>query len=369
MVAGIAGSAPGQTKAPRNAWYVVAFSEEFSEKPLARRVLGDRIVIYRTSSGKPVVLSDMCAHRAMALSKGKVVQGDRIQCPYHGMEYDPSGNCVLVPSQTQIPRQMRTRSYPTVERWKWVWAWMGDPALADEELIPDHKCFGLAEDDGFHKTIRFRMHINGNYQLLHENLLDVSHISFLHEGFLDSGLIAKTPPTTKVEGDRIIISRRVTEVMEGGFARVFGMEPGTRVERELRSEGWSPNFNVVTNFFSFPDSPNRPMACRHSPFAITPETESSCHYFVASASNYGEPQFGEALEKTNKIVWDVFMTDKEAIESTQAAYLEQGEKAPDVSVKADEAAVRFRRILEDQLLREEAAAQVAAPLTHVSGRA
>jgi phenylpropionate dioxygenase-like ring-hydroxylating dioxygenase large terminal subunit len=352
MVAGFAGSAPGRTKAPRNAWYVVAFSDEIAEKPLARTILGDRVVMYRTSSGKPVVLADRCAHRAMALSQGKVVHGDRIQCPYHGMEYDPAGACVLVPSQVQIPRQMRTHSYPSAERWRWVWAWMGDPAAADESLIPDHRLFGLADDDGFHKVVRFRMHINGNYQFLHENLLDVSHISFLHEGFLDSGLIAKTPPKTEVQGDRIIISRRVTEVVSGGYARVFGLEPGTRVERELRSEVWSPNFNVVTNYFSFPDDPVRPTACRHAPFAITPETDTSCHYFVASASNYGEAQQGDALAQANKLIWDVFLSDKEAIESVQRSYLDLGERTPDVSVRADEAAVRFRRVLEQQLLRE-----------------
>src|ERR1044071_4088482 len=91
MVAGFAGSAPGRTKGPRNAWYVVAFSDEITEKPLARTILGDRVVMYRTSLGKPVVLADRCPHRAMALSQGKVVHGDRIQCPYHGMEYDPAG--------------------------------------------------------------------------------------------------------------------------------------------------------------------------------------------------------------------------------------------------------------------------------------
>jgi vanillate O-demethylase monooxygenase subunit len=349
MVAGLAGCPPGRTSAPRNAWYVVAFSHEVTEKPLARRICGDRVVMYRTTAGKPVVLADTCAHKAMALSHGKVVNGDRIQCLYHGMEYDPSGACVLIPSQPHIPREMRTRSYPCVELWQWIWAWMGDPALADESLIPDHRLFGLAENDGFpHKAVRFLMPIGGNFQFLHENLLDVSHISFLHAGSLDSGAIAKTPPQMEVKDDRIIISRRTTEVTDGGFARLFEVPPGTRVGRELRSEVWCPNFNLVTNIVTFPDEPARPPRIQHAPFAITPETDTSCHYFVAAAKNEGTPED----PARNKMIWDIFLTDKTAIESIQQSYLELGDDTPDMSVNADVAAVRFRRILEQQLQRE-----------------
>lgn len=362
MVAGIAGYAPGRTGAPRNAWYVVAFSSEVTDKPLPRQILGDRVVMFRTASGQPVVLADRCAHRAMALSLGRVVRGDHLQCRYHGMEYDATGACTLVPSQDQVPRQMRVRAYPSVEKWEWIWAWMGDPARADESLIPDHREFGLADDDGFHKYARFLMPIAGNYQFLHENLLDVSHISFLHEGMLDSGAIATTAPTTEIHGDRIVISRRVTEAVDGIFAKVMGLAPGTRVGRELRTEDWSPNFNLVTNLLTFPDDPARSPVVRHAPFAITPETDTSCHYFVASSDNSGVPDEGEALVAKNKTIWNIFLTDKLAIESIQQSYNELGADTPDLSVKADKAAVRFRQILERQLLAEAAEGRVTPQL-------
>ncbi|WGM45947.1 Dicamba O-demethylase, oxygenase component [Brevundimonas sp. NIBR10] len=337
---------PGKLPAPRNAWYVVGFSNEVTSKPMSRRILGDRVVLYRTDDGRAVMLADYCAHRAMALSLGKVVCGDRIQCAYHGLEFEPSGDCVKVPSQVQIPRQMKVRSYPVAERWDWIWAWMGEPALADEGLIPDHQAFGLADDDGFHKTQRFLMGIGGSYQLLHENLLDVSHITFLHEGYFDSGKIAETPARTEIVGDGSIrISRTVEEVVTGPYAKQFGLPDGVRVHRELISQTWVPSLNVVTNIFSFPDDPDRAPAIRHAPFGITPETDTSCHYFVAAASNYGAKLEGDALAAQNQVVWDVFLTDREAIESIQTSYNELGAATPDTSVRADEAALRFRRML------------------------
>ena len=345
---------PGSLPAPRNAWYVVAFSDEVTAKPMARTVLGDRLMLYRTDEGVPVALADYCAHRAVALSLGKVVKGNRIQCAYHGLEYDPSGNCALVPSQDRIPRAMKVRSYPLVEKWRWIWAWMGDPAAADAALIPDHATFGMGDvDHDFHKIKRFRMHIQGNFQLLHENLLDVTHISFLHQGLFDTGVIAAAPPQTVAEGAVIRITRRVDETMDGVFAEQFNLPGGTRVNRQLISTTWVPNLNVITNILSFPDEPDRPPAVRHSPFPITPETETSCHYFAAGSSNYGPILEGENLEKSIQSIWNIFLDDKTVLESIQQSYDELGFDAPDTSVRADEAALQFRQILQRQVAVEQ----------------
>ena len=341
---------PGSLPAPRNAWYVVAFSDEVTSVPLARRILGDRMVLYRTEGGEPVALADYCAHRALALSAGKVVKGNRIQCAYHGIEYDSKGNCAHVPSQERIPRAMKVRSYPVAERWRWIWAWMGDPAAADESLIPDHAEFGLSEQDqDFQKIQRFRMSIKGNFQLLHENLLDVSHISFLHAGLFDSGAVAAATPHTETQGAKIRITRRVEETMEGGFAQQFNLPSGTRVSRELISTTVVPNLNIITNVLSFPDRPDQPVAVRHSPFPITPETATSCHYFAASSSNYGPILQGEELQKAIQSTWDIFLADKLVLESIQQSYDELRLEAPDVSIRADEAALHFRRILAQQV--------------------
>jgi nitrite reductase/ring-hydroxylating ferredoxin subunit len=341
---------PGKQPIPRNAWYVAAFSREVTSKPMSRQLLGDRVVMYRTDQGQVVALADYCAHRAMPLSAGKV-KGECIQCPYHGLEYDPSGKCVNIPSQSQIPRPMKVRRYPTVERWKWIWAWFGDAEKADPSLIPDHAEFGL-DNPEFWAIDRFVMDINGSYQLLHENLLDVSHVTFLHTGSFDTGVMASTPAATEVSGRLISIVREVSEVASGDFGRIFDLADGTRVRRSLQSRTWVPSLNVITNTFRFVDEPERPAGVRHSPFAITPSSGGSCHYFVCTAANYGKLASGAGLEAQNKALWNVFLEDKVAVEAIQKAYDELGSLTPDCSVRADDAALKFRRLLNDMIMEE-----------------
>jgi len=120
----------------RNAWYVAAFTSEVGRDPLPRTLLNDKIAMYRTEDGTPVALEDRCCHRGLPLSMGQCV-GDNLQCGYHGLQFDQSGQCVLVPGQANIPPRSVVRSYPLVERLNWVWIWMGEPAKADENLIPN----------------------------------------------------------------------------------------------------------------------------------------------------------------------------------------------------------------------------------------
>ena len=114
----------------RNYWYVAGYDHEVGRRPLARVILGEPVVLYRLEDGMPVALEDRCAHRHLPLSMGKLV-GDTLQCHYHGLRYDKGGVCVRVPGQDTIPRAARVKSYPVVERYRWLWIWMGDPAQAN----------------------------------------------------------------------------------------------------------------------------------------------------------------------------------------------------------------------------------------------
>ncbi|HKX80313.1 MAG TPA: aromatic ring-hydroxylating dioxygenase subunit alpha [Novosphingobium sp.] len=344
---------------PRNRWYVAAFADEVTDQPMARTILGERIVFYRTEQGVAVALSDYCAHRAMALSKGKRVNGDRLQCPYHGMEYGPDGQCRLVPSQEHAPRQMRVHAYPLVQRWEWLWIWTGDPARADEGLIPDHSEFGFVEGSGYWKAKFWRMDFHSSAQLVQENLLDVSHVTFLHEGMVDNGALNAAPSTTTVEGDVVIVSRTFEDVMTGAYAQTFGMEEGSRVIRTNIGRTYVPSLNVSINVFEFPHEPGRPARNFVSPMAITPATDQSCHYFFTVGADYGEEPVGEAHRLRGQALWDLILTDKEAAEYIQQAYNTFGAATPDVSVRADEGAVRYRRILARQCLHEQRVADEA----------
>ena len=154
----------------RNYWYVAATDAEIERKPLGRIILGEPIVFYRLEDGTPVALEDRCAHRHLPLSMGKLV-GDTLQCHYHGLRYDQTGTCVRVPGQDLIPRSARVRSYPVVERYHWLWIWMGDPALADPDKITD---FHWLDDPNWGAKGQY-LHVKGNWQLVVDNLLDLTH--------------------------------------------------------------------------------------------------------------------------------------------------------------------------------------------------
>lgn len=342
---------PGTVPAPRNHWYVAAFAHEVTETPMARFLLGERVLLYRTEAGAPIALADYCAHRAMPLSKGKRVGGDRIQCPYHGIEFGPDGHCRHIPSQKGTPQQMRVHAYPLVQRWNWLWIWMGDPDLADEALIPNHADFYFEGND-FWKVALWRMDFACNFQLIHENVLDVSHVSFLHEGLADSGSLVKTPAKTVVEGNVITMTRRWEDLLTDSYAKTFGIADGTRVIRTNIAKTYVPSLNVAMNIFEFPDDPERSPAMRSAPMAFTPETDQSCHYFMAVGANYGDEPVGAVLEAQGQALWNLILDDKDAAESIQEAYNMLGAKTPDVSVRADEGAVRFRRMLAEQVARE-----------------
>src|SRR5277367_1679366 len=165
---------PGTAEYPRDQWYVIAYSHEVTRDLLKRECLGDPILLYRTEAGRPVALFDRCPHRGMPLSKGRLL-GDRLQCGYHGFEYDTEGRCVVVPSQPVAPTIMCARSYPIVEKWQWLWIWMGDPERADPGLIPDHMAAGLDNPDLYREPY-FMMEIRANYLLMYENLIDATHV-------------------------------------------------------------------------------------------------------------------------------------------------------------------------------------------------
>ena len=182
---------PGMAEYPRNHWYVIAFSREVGRSLMRRDCLGDPILLYRTEAGEPVALLDRCPHRGMPFSMGRLV-GDVVQCGYHGFQYDSSGVCIKVPSQEAVPAAMCVHRYPLVEKWQWLWIWMGDAALADPALIPDHRELGL-EDPALSSEPYFMLPIEANYLLALENLVDATHITFLHEGNFDTGNVAMVP--------------------------------------------------------------------------------------------------------------------------------------------------------------------------------
>ncbi len=123
-----------EDNAPRNMWWVAAWGDEVSEKPLARWLLDTPVVLYRLADGTPVALDDRCPHRWAPLSEG-TVRDDMIVCPYHGMEFGADGHCTKVPTQKSMPRTAFVRFFPVRESGAFVWIWMGDPEAIDANPV------------------------------------------------------------------------------------------------------------------------------------------------------------------------------------------------------------------------------------------
>ena len=224
----------------RNAWYVAAWSDDIGGEALAARTIMDEaIVLYRRADGSVAAIEDRCAHRFAPLSMGKVVGGDRIQCPYHGLEFDGTGACVRNPHGSKnIPARARVKCYPVIEKHKAVWIWMG-AAPADESKVPD---FGVLDNvPELHTTKRDSITIKANYQLIIDNLLDLSHTSYLHEGILGNVDTVESEITAKQDGDDVIIARHATNSLPPGMFAQFWPNHPPRVDKFTEMRWMAPS--------------------------------------------------------------------------------------------------------------------------------
>jgi phenylpropionate dioxygenase-like ring-hydroxylating dioxygenase large terminal subunit len=161
----------------RNTWYVAANAYELDEGIVARASCNEKIVMFRTSTGAIAALEDRCPHRFVPLSMGKRV-GDTVQCAYHGLRFDAMGKCIEAPNDDDKQKErICVKSYTAVERYAVIWLWMGDAERADPETIPDFSFFSNKEKFG---SCQGYSHIKANYQLIVDNLLDLSHVHYLH---------------------------------------------------------------------------------------------------------------------------------------------------------------------------------------------
>jgi phenylpropionate dioxygenase-like ring-hydroxylating dioxygenase large terminal subunit len=337
---------PAAMIAPRNQWYIAALSQEVTRGLLARQILDDHIVFFRTEDGSPVGLADRCPHRGVPLSMG-AIQGDGIRCAYHGIEFGKTGACHRIPSQLKILPQLAVQSYPLLEIGPYIWIWMGDPAKADKSLLPDQFELGITRP-GWRVTPMFAMEMACNFQLLHENLLDVSHISFLHPGLLDTGSMAAAAFKANYERGRVRISRDLNETPNDMMAKTFNLTAGKPVRRTLITEAIPPQLSLIVNIFTDPENPDAPPHILTSPQGVTPSGKNRCLNFLINCSSYQEPQPDDAVAH----LWKLFEQDKVVLEAVQRRFDEEGWDLSEVSVTADMAALKFRLKMVEMVMAE-----------------
>ena len=95
----------------RNAWYVASWAHDLTTEPQAETILSENVVLWRGGDGKVRAAENVCPHRFLPLSQGRV-QGNELQCGYHGLTFDGDGVCVDAPTQDAPPANCRIRSLP-----------------------------------------------------------------------------------------------------------------------------------------------------------------------------------------------------------------------------------------------------------------
>ncbi|HLI20474.1 MAG TPA: aromatic ring-hydroxylating dioxygenase subunit alpha [Stellaceae bacterium] len=339
---------------PKNYWYVAAWDWEVRRQEVFRRVIcNEPIVFWRKSDGKPAALEDRCCHRHMPLSHGKL-RGDAIECPYHGLTYDDSGACVRIPSQKLIPPTTRVRSYPVVERYHWVWIWMGEPSLADPSLIEDFRWM----DDPSWRFKGERLDLAGNYFLIVENLLDLTHLQFVHPTTLGTEAIAGNPIKTEREGNLVRVTRWMLDhPAPPFFQKSGGFRPDEPVDRWQVIEYTPPAFVRLdvgcARAGTGAQQGNRTQGISMRNLnAITPETETTTHYFWAQAHNFGidDPTLTELIYRQ---VHTAFLEDLAVIQAQQQNMtLLNGRLPAQMDFNQDAGGLQARRILDAILAGE-----------------
>ena len=330
---------------PRNAWYVGAFATEVDRTPFERTLLGERVLFYRTEAGAPVAVDARCAHRRFPLAAGKL-SGDDIVCKYHGWQFDGSGACTTIPSQARVPSGCKIRSYPVVQIWNWVWIWTGDPALADPSAIPDHSTQLKVTNPDWHAVTGGHNVLKARNQLMVENLLDLSHLSFVHDGSIGTSSVAQTPVEMETFPGGIIATRKMVDgEVPASFRTLMNIEGPA--DRTTSSTFYAPGITMAGSAFSAP-AKNGETPHVYGDFKVlhvtTPETPTTSHYFWGWTRSFGLGD--EALtENMSAMLYNVFLEDKEAIELQELA-ISDDEDRSDFSAAADAPALRGRHLLE-----------------------
>lgn len=343
----------------KNAWYVAANAGELEEAMVSRTICNEQIVMFRNSDGSIGAIHDRCPHRFVPLSMGKRV-GDSIQCGYHGLRFDGTGACVEAPHDDDNQKARAcVRGYPAVERHKVIWLWLGEADLADPDLIP---AFDFLDDTDKYTCCQGYSHIKGNYQLIADNLLDLSHIHYLHPGIHEGSNFEDFTNKVQRDGDTVWSMLWRHHYHVNAAARpMFGLDgDGEDVEGQGHARWDAPGVLFVDTAFwdhgkAYGEGWNTPNA-----HLITPETETTSHYFWASGRNF--------MRDNADMTKSIAATMKNVFETQDGPMVEAQQRDMGTStdfldhkpliLQADAAGVLARRIMKQKIRAECNVAEV-----------
>lgn len=336
----------------RNCWYAAAFSGELENGPLARRLLDEGVCLFRTETGVAKAITDRCPHRFAPLARGKVV-GETLQCGYHGLAFDGNGRCVHNPhGEGIIPPEAHMRGWPVAERYGVVWIWMGDPERADASLLPNLDM--LERPDRF-EYVPIYMHSEGNYKLILDNLLDLSHVEYLHPYLVDFENRGSNSHEVKVSGENVTSTFYHYGTGLSGIYEMTWPDAVPEID-SISAITWVPPSVCIGDMRARPAGSGEWADSSRllNIHLFTPETARSTHYFWIGGFNIqrSTPEFVEQYREMSRSIF----TNEDL---SMIADVEQNMGTDNLLslrpavLTVDTAALRARRILDRKIAQEQ----------------
>ena len=335
----------------RNCWYVAGWSKDYESKLRAQTLLGENIVFYRQSDGKPVALEDACPHRKLPLSDG-ALKNDTVVCGYHGLTFDCSGSCVDAPTQRgSIPKRAVVKSYPVVDRYRLLWIWMGDPEQADPDLIFPIENF---DDPTWGSTDGGTLDIDCNYLWVADNLLDPSHVAWVHVTSFAGGGTDDQPLDLERTDRGVIVSRWIYDQPPSPYYADLVKFPGN-CDRKQHYEMCFPAIGLNKSIYTpvGTGGPDKPVV-DHTYINIsynfmTPIDEDRTQYIWFQHRNT-DPDDKAISEKMNAGAIMAFHEDKEILEHVHTGMKKMA--TPNIDLGLDAGAKTFRLHLQRRIDKE-----------------
>ncbi|MGF6837461.1 vanillate O-demethylase monooxygenase subunit [Paraburkholderia youngii] len=345
---------------PKNAWYVACMPDEVADKPLGRQICGEPMVLYRNAEGAVVALEDFCPHRGAPLSLGFVRDGTLV-CGYHGLEMGCQGKATGMPGQ-RVNGFPSIRHYPVIERYGFVWVWPGDATQADAAKLHHLEWAESAEwayGGGLY-------HIRCDYRLMIDNLMDLTHETYVHANSIGQKEIDEAAPKTVAEGDTVRTSRFMENVAAPPFWKMAlrgnGLADDVPVDRWQICHFTPPSHVLIEVGVAHAGhggyhAPADKKASSIVVDFITPETETSIWYFWGMARNF-RPDDAALTASIREGQGKIFSEDLEMLERQQQNLLRWPERNL-LKLNIDAGGVMSRRVI-DRLVAQERA-ETGAP--------
>lgn len=334
----------------KNAWYVAAWDHEVGRELRRVTVLGEHLCLYRTEAGEVIALEDACPHRKLPLSKGRL-RGDRVECGYHGLTFDCAGQCVWAPGGGRIPSEARVRAYPVAEKYGLVWVWMGNPAIADPGEIFEIENW---QREGWGMNRGAAMQLDCNYLYMTDNLLDPTHVAWVHGGSFGQAAARDTPLRVTKTDTGIIVHRWMIDVEPAPFyKKVIGFEGNC--DRLQHYEVRYPSHALIRAVFA-PTGTGAPDGKLHPDTFImdslnfmTPETGRTTRYYWFQLRNI-RPDDAALSEMMSEDVRQAFEEDRAVLTEVQKGM--EAKASPHIDLPIDGGPLRFRRQLQAMINQE-----------------